>query len=255
MDKDLVVIQNNQAVTSSRKVAEKFEKRHDHVVRDIDNLKGDVPNFGEMFYECNIPDSYGRPQRAYYINKKGFQLLAMGFTGSKAIKWKLEYIDTFEAMDKQLREQKQVPKLTPNPKYRSRMIGTAIRDIGKTAESMEAVFGVRHSMALNCATDLIGSAYGFDVDPVKKLIPAEENPDSLNPAKIGTELGGVSARKVNKLLEKAGFQCKVGGDWKLTDRGKQYGSALPYTNNRNGHKGYRVMWSEKVIPLLKGSMA
>jgi Rha family phage regulatory protein len=106
MDKDLVVIQNNQAVTSSRKVAEKFEKEHRHVLRDIDSLKEDVPNFGQMFYEDEIPDSYGRPQRAYYINKKGFQLLAMGFTGSKAIKWKLEYIDTFEAMDKMLQEQK-----------------------------------------------------------------------------------------------------------------------------------------------------
>jgi prophage antirepressor-like protein len=148
----------------------------------------------------------------------------------------------------------EIPKLTPNPKYRSRMIGTAIRDIGKTAENMEKVFGVRHSMALNCATDLIGSAYGFDVEPVKKLIPAEEQPDSLNPAKIGAELGGVSATKVNKLLEKLGFQFKAGGDWKLTDEGKQYGSAMPYTNNHNGHKGYRVMWSDKVIPLVRNAM-
>ena len=145
----------------------------------------------------------------------------------------------------------EILKLTPNPKYRSRMIGTAIRDIGKTADSLEKVFGVRHSMALNSATDLIGKAYGFDVEPVKKLIPPEESPDSLNPAKIGTGLGGVSANKVNKWLEKLGFQSKIGGDWKLTDSGKQYGSAVPYTNNYNGHSGYRVMWSEKVIPLLR----
>lgn len=149
----------------------------------------------------------------------------------------------------------EIPKLTPNPKYRSRMIGTAIRDIGKTAESMEKVFGVRHSMALNCATDLIGSAYGFDSTPLKLLIPPEEQPDSLNPTKLGTELGGISANKVNKLLEKMGFQFKIGGDWKLTDEGKQYGSNIPYTNPKSGHKGFQIMWSEKVIPLLKGSMA
>lgn len=148
----------------------------------------------------------------------------------------------------------EIPKLTPNPRYRSRMIGTAIRDIGKTAESMEEVFGVRHSMALNCATDLIGSAYGFDSTPLKLLIPPEEHPDSLNPTKLGTELGGISANKVNKLLEKMGFQFKVGGDWKLTDEGKQYGSNIPYTNPRSGHKGFQIMWSEKVIPLLRGSM-
>ena len=113
---ELVIVQNNQVVTNSKKVAEKFKKRHDHVMRDIENFK-DLPNFGEMFCETDLPDSYGRPQRAYIINKKGFQLLAMGFTGAKAIRWKLEYIDTFEAMEKALREQaraKAQPKqLTP----------------------------------------------------------------------------------------------------------------------------------------------
>ena len=46
---DLVIMKNKQAVTSSLQVAETFGKRHDHVLRDIDNLKKDVPNFGEMF--------------------------------------------------------------------------------------------------------------------------------------------------------------------------------------------------------------
>lgn len=39
-------------VVSSREVAEKFEKRHDHIIRDIENIKIDVPNFGEMFFEA-----------------------------------------------------------------------------------------------------------------------------------------------------------------------------------------------------------
>ena len=45
--------QNGQAVVSSLDIAEKFEKRHDHVMRDIDTFKKDVPNFGEM---CPVLD-------------------------------------------------------------------------------------------------------------------------------------------------------------------------------------------------------
>lgn len=41
--------QNGEPVASSRQIADNFEKRHDHVMRDIDAIKKDVPNFGEMF--------------------------------------------------------------------------------------------------------------------------------------------------------------------------------------------------------------
>ena len=250
MDKDLVVVQNNQVVTSSLQVAKDFGKEHKNVLSAIREILVAENQATNLFHEDTY-ENRGKQYPMFYMNRDGFSLLVMGFTGSDALHWKLKYIGRFNAMEKALQEQANMPKLTPNPKYRSRMIGTAIRDIGKTADSLEKVFGVRHSMALNSATDLIGKAYGFDVEPVKKLIPPEEHPDSLNPAKIGTELGGVSANKVNKWLEKLGFQSKIGGDWKLTDSGKQYGSAVPYTNNYNGHSGYRVMWSEKVIPLLR----
>lgn len=102
---ELVEVQNERVVTDSRKVAEVFGKRPDHVMRDIDNIKKDAPNFGEMFFEAEAPDSYGRPQRIYYLNRDGLSLLVMGFTGKKALEWKLKYIEAFNAMEKQLREQ------------------------------------------------------------------------------------------------------------------------------------------------------
>ena len=62
-------MQSGEPVASSRQIAENFEKRHDHVIRDIDAIKKDVPNFGEMFFETTAPDSYGREQRAYLMNR------------------------------------------------------------------------------------------------------------------------------------------------------------------------------------------
>lgn len=103
--------QNGEPVASSRQIAESFEKRHDHVMRDIDSIKKDAPNFGEMFFETQAPDSYGRPQRTYLMNRDGFTLLAMGFTGKAALEWKLKYIQAFNEMEKKL-STPQMPKLS-----------------------------------------------------------------------------------------------------------------------------------------------
>ena len=99
---ELVRIENNQIVTSSRQVAGTFRKRHDHVLRDISNIKKDVPNFGEMFYDATAPDAYGREQRIVLMNRDGFSLLVMGFTGKEAMQWKIKYIQAFNEMEAEL---------------------------------------------------------------------------------------------------------------------------------------------------------
>ena len=110
--------QNGEPVASSRQIAESFEKNHRDVLRAVDNLKEDVRNFAQMFFETTVPDSYGREQRAYLMNRDGFTLLAMGFTGKAALEWKLKYIAAFNEMEKKLDEQ---PRLT-----RSQLLATAL---------------------------------------------------------------------------------------------------------------------------------
>ncbi len=104
---ELLTISNGQPTASSRDIAEHFGKEHKNVLRDIDTLKKDVLNFEQMFFETEIPDSYGRPQRAYLMNRDGFTLLAMGFTGKEALAWKMKYINAFNAMEQELRSQQQ----------------------------------------------------------------------------------------------------------------------------------------------------
>lgn len=116
---DIVLsMQSGEPVASSRQIAESFEKNHNHVLRDIDSLKKDVSNFGQMFFETTAPDSYGREQRAYLMNRDGFTLLAMGFNGKAALEWKLKYIAAFNEMEKKLAEK---PQLT-----RSQLLATAL---------------------------------------------------------------------------------------------------------------------------------
>ena len=102
----LVEIENNQPVTTSLQVAEVFEKNHRDVLKAIDELKeGVAQNIADLFYE----DTYIHPQnkqeyRQMIMNRDGFTLLAMGFTGSKALKFKLDYINAFNKMENHIRE-------------------------------------------------------------------------------------------------------------------------------------------------------
>ena len=91
-------------VVTSLDVAETFEKRHDHVLRDIDSLAKDIPNFGEMFFQSTISDRYNRNRKIFYMNRDGFTILVMGYTGEKAMQFKLAYIKQFNAMEKLLKE-------------------------------------------------------------------------------------------------------------------------------------------------------
>lgn len=118
MNDIILSMQNGEPVVSSRQIAENFDKNHRDVLRAVDNLKEDVRNFAQMFFESTEPDSYGREQRAYLMNRDGFTLLAMGFTGKAALEWKLKYIAAFNEMEKKLAEQ---PQLT-----RSQLLATAL---------------------------------------------------------------------------------------------------------------------------------
>lgn len=111
----ITIDQNGQPVASSRDVAEHFEKEHKHVLRDIENLIGGLPNFGHTppFYKTTyIHPQNGQTYPMYLMNRDGFTLLAMGFTGKTALEWKLKYIEAFNTMEQELR-QKAARPLSP----------------------------------------------------------------------------------------------------------------------------------------------
>ena len=110
---ELVKVENGQCVTSSRKVAEVFGKLHRHVLRDIEALMAKHESkIGPMFYETTMKDYYGRDKKAYLMNRDGFSLLVMGFTGKRALEWKLKYIAAFNAMEEALKNQNRPVELT-----------------------------------------------------------------------------------------------------------------------------------------------
>ncbi|MDT6981741.1 Rha family transcriptional regulator [Levilactobacillus zymae] len=102
---ELVIMKGKQAVTSSLQVAQTFGKRHDHVTRDIEELiaQSGSPKLGNEMFATGTYENRGKQYPMYYMNRDGFTLLAMGFTGDKALQFKLQYIDAFNEMEQQVK--------------------------------------------------------------------------------------------------------------------------------------------------------
>lgn len=90
-------------VTTSLKVAEKFEKNHQHILESIDKLAVENSTVANMFRLSKYKAENGHQYRMYEMDRDGFSLLVMGFTGEKALKWKLDYINAFNAMESELK--------------------------------------------------------------------------------------------------------------------------------------------------------
>jgi len=114
---EIVKIQEEKAVTTSLKVAEVFGKRHADVLRAIENMECPQEfkerNFAFMLKIRNLANGGKRKEPYYEITRQGFTLLAMGFTGKKAMQFKVAYIEAFDAMEEQIRKMQKNP-LTRN---------------------------------------------------------------------------------------------------------------------------------------------
>lgn len=104
----IVVVKEGEVFASSHDVAAFFGKNHRDVMRSIDVLVEQEPNlrlrnFTQTLVVVPMPRGGTREDRCYDIDRDGFTLLAMGFTGTKALKFKLRYIEAFNNMEAELR--------------------------------------------------------------------------------------------------------------------------------------------------------
>ena len=114
---------DGQAVTNSLLVAESFGKLHKNVMQDIEELfvKAEIlaltenQQLSNMFfktiYETSLNNGTGAVKRnpMYLMNRDGFTLLVMGYTGQKALEFKLKYITAFNEMENRLNSVTQIP--------------------------------------------------------------------------------------------------------------------------------------------------
>jgi Rha family phage regulatory protein len=154
----------------SKDVALYFDKEHKNVLRDIENLISDMGselalNFERKLSEGKIGDYFERTHvqvpagngatrdtPAFYITKKGFALLGMGFTGKRALRFKVAYIDAFERMEEKLAALALPPPPPPLPQGELPGKATARR------LKADAPFDVMVRNLANCVADRVVEA-------------------------------------------------------------------------------------------------
>lgn len=201
--KNLVEIKNDQVVVSSVDVARNFEKRHNNLMRDIDTIIEDcsiLSSAKQMFLKSTYTNENNREFDCYLMNRDGFSLLVMGFTGTKALEWKVKYIQAFNQMEKQLKESQValIPNFS-NPAEAARAWADQYEARLK-AESENKLLAPKASY-----TDNVLSSEGY-----------------MTATQIAKDYGK-SAKWLNKLLHVEGIQYKSGNQWilyaKYADKG------------------------------------
>ena len=104
MNELVKIINNREVVTDSLTVARYFKKNHKEVLRSIEKTISQGVINERNFAPVEYKDAKGQMRPAYQIDKDGFALLAMGFTGAEAHAWKLKYITAFNENEKKLQE-------------------------------------------------------------------------------------------------------------------------------------------------------
>ena len=137
-----VSLHDGRPATTSREVAHYFRKRHDNVVRDIRSIMDNCPEeFTALNFEVsNYLDQTGRSLPMYIIFRDGFTLLAMGYTGPEAMRFKLAYIEAFNRMEAELAKRNR-PTLPAAPRFDEAAMLELAAEIREAQQQYYRTFG------------------------------------------------------------------------------------------------------------------
>ena len=232
-------------VTSSQAVAYYFEKQHRNVLRAIRGmLKNEHTK--EMFYEYLYTDKQNdQTYPAFLMTRDGFTLLAMGFTGKKALEWKIRYIQAFNEMERKLKEQEN--PTAQNCTVNSKTPDVAPPEVLAQARAKTMLINARTRQAKlwkTLADESTGSyreickVYAANILAGKEVLPLPKPPKKTMTA---TELGEatvLTAMNVGLLANKYNLKTTAFGQW-------------VYDTLKNGRQVESFRYYESAIPVIK----
>lgn len=232
INNEIQVINNNgELVVSSRQIAENFGKRHDNIMRDI----GGLLNFEDtqkMFYKSSyINTQNGQEYTEYLMNRDGFCLLVMGFTGKEALAWKLKYIEAFNAMEKKLKELSAPLSIddTLNADVLYLIASKWKADSDKRKELEVRVAELEVQIKTQVKEQPV-------ISEATKVALKEAEVDShrlYTVGEIAREYGLPDAKILNRILNDLGIQYKVKSYWVLAEKYNKCGYAVHVSHSSN----------------------
>lgn len=143
MNDIILSTQNGEPVASSREVAKRFGKEHKHVLAAIRQILAAENSATKFFHETAF-EYRGQRFPEYLMNRDGFALLAMGFTGKEAVTWKLKYIEAFNQMEKQLAAQHKDQQHIEQLEATNERLTAAIQAVSTAKEQLAEVTDLRN---------------------------------------------------------------------------------------------------------------
>ena len=234
----------NQLVTSSQIVAAYFDKNHRHVLDSIRQILAAENSAAKFFYTASFLNR-GKRYPMYFMNRDGFSLLAMGFTGKKALEWKIRYIQAFNEMERKLKEQEN--PTAQNCTVNSKTPDVAPPEVLAQARAKTMLMNARTRQAKlwkTLADESTGTyreickVYAANILAGKEVLPLPKPPKKTMTA---TELGeatGLTAMNVGLLANKYNLKTTAFGQW-------------VYDTLKNGRQVESFRYYESVIPVIK----
>jgi len=161
MDKLVILSDRGNPITNSLLIAEKFNKEHKDVLFAIRNLVAEnsaAKYFWEVTYE-----NRGKNYPMFIMTRDGFSLLVMGFNGSQALKFKIDFIEAFNEMEKRLKEQFSLPQtfsealqLAADQAKQIEIQQSQINELTPKAEVFEKIYNADNFLSMNQAAKSVG---------------------------------------------------------------------------------------------------
>ena len=128
MTTSLVHLENGQPITTSTQIAEIFDKEHKNIIRSINQLMIQLDqSFNALNFEpVKYFDAKGEERTYYNLTRDAFTLLAMGFTGAKALQFKLAFLNAFNQLEQQVIHQ-QTTLVHLNTKLKDKLMSQHLR--------------------------------------------------------------------------------------------------------------------------------
>lgn len=236
----------NQLVTTSQIVAAYFEKEHRTVLRSINENLAAQNCAAKFFYTASFLNR-GKRYPMYFMNRDGFSLLAMGFTGKKALEWKIRYIQAFNEMEKQLKEQENIKTQNWILTSDSKSPDVAPPEVLAQARAKTMLMNARTRQAKlwkTLADESTGTyreickVYAANILAGREVLPLPKPPKKTMTA---TELGeatGLTAMNVGLLANKYNLKTAAFGQW-------------VYDTLKNGRRVESFRYYESAIPVIK----
>ncbi|WP_434286315.1 Rha family transcriptional regulator [Celeribacter sp. SCSIO 80788] len=151
--------------TTSRIIAEKFEKNHRDVSRAIKNLieqeaEWGARNFAQTPY---VDGQNGQTYQMYEMTRDGYSMLVMGFTGKKAMEWKIKFLAAFNAMEQRLKapvvdlnDPAQLVPLLSSYAQRTQVAEAKVLELEPKAEAYDRLDSLEGALSVRPAAKVLG---------------------------------------------------------------------------------------------------